>query len=942
MAFPTVPTVASGDLLSSTTAAAGTTHTFPNLSSLRGGAGPQAGDLLIAIIVQYQGGTLNAEYSSWGASFTELRDDATVTALDMAVGIAYKIAAGTESGTFNVTSAHSFISAQFLLRIPAGTWHGTTVPEALASVRATNAAADPGSFDPTNWAAEDTLWIAVGGFSETTTTGSPPTLDTPPTNYTGQLIVARGADAVGNVTAGVAFRQLNASAEDVGTWGVSNPTHGNGIATVIAVRPALVVTKTQSATARISVTATKTQAATARVQATVTKTQSATAKIVQPFPLTSLLDNFNRASLGSTDWQTPWLNFAGSFSIASSTILAPSSTSSAGGWKTVCGPDCEAWVQVPTLPAAGQYIGVVLRGSTISNVSGSSRYDLRLTPSTSSWQINRVVTGTPTAIGTFTHALSAGDWIGLRSIGGVISAYWSSDGVNWVLVGIVDDSGAGFATTPGYIGVQTNDSTDTVRFDNFGGGSTGAITKTQSAIARIQITTTKTQAATARVQATVTKTQGALARISASSTKTQSATGRISAPVTKTQGAVARIAATATKTQSAIARIAKSFTKTQSATARIQLVFTKTQTAVARIQTSQTKTQSATARITATVTKTQSALARIAKSFTKDQSATARVQVTGTKTQAATARVQKTFTKTQAATAFIVLLVTKTQSAVARIQLVSTKTQSAVARVAVEETKTQTATARVTATVTKTQGATGRVQTTATKTQIGTARIEITSTKTQSAVARIQISSTKTQTATARVSATVTKTQPATALIVTSGTVTKTQTARAAIRATATTTQSAVARIAVTGTKTQSATARIQIAGTKTQSAVARIRIPATKTQQATARIRISATKTQPAVARISATRTKTQTATARIAAAVFATTQTATARISKSFTKTQSASARISAEMSSTQSATARIVPFVLVYGGGSVGSLPQNDDGGRIETTEIGRITQ
>jgi len=124
------------------------------------------------------------------------------------------------------------------MRIPAGTWHGTTAPEVQAATRAAGAAADPASFDPTNWAAEDTLWIAVGGHTETSTTGSPPALTASPTNYSGDLIVARVADAVGDITAGVGFRQLNASAEDVGTWTTSNPTRGNGIAAVIAVRPA--------------------------------------------------------------------------------------------------------------------------------------------------------------------------------------------------------------------------------------------------------------------------------------------------------------------------------------------------------------------------------------------------------------------------------------------------------------------------------------------------------------------------------------------------------------------------------------------------------------------------------------------------------------------------------------------------------------------------------
>ncbi len=239
MAFPTIPTTAGNTLLSTTTSPASTTHTFPSLTTLA----PAAGDLIIAVCVQYQGGSANAEFSSWGASLTETRDDATVTALDQAIGVAHKTASGSESGTFTVTSAHSFKSVNFLMRIPAATWHGTTIPEVAAVVRATNAAADPGSLDPANWDAEDTLWIAVYGHSETSTTGSPPTVDAAPTNYSGALIVARVADAVGDITAGVAFRQVNASSEDAGTWTVTNAIRGNGAATTIAVRPAISLIK---------------------------------------------------------------------------------------------------------------------------------------------------------------------------------------------------------------------------------------------------------------------------------------------------------------------------------------------------------------------------------------------------------------------------------------------------------------------------------------------------------------------------------------------------------------------------------------------------------------------------------------------------------------------------------------------------------------------------
>jgi len=59
MAFPTIPTAAANTLLSSATTTASTTHTFPSLTTLA----PAAGDLIIAIIVQYQGGAANVGHA---------------------------------------------------------------------------------------------------------------------------------------------------------------------------------------------------------------------------------------------------------------------------------------------------------------------------------------------------------------------------------------------------------------------------------------------------------------------------------------------------------------------------------------------------------------------------------------------------------------------------------------------------------------------------------------------------------------------------------------------------------------------------------------------------------------------------------------------------------------------------------------------------------------
>lgn len=236
MAFPTIPTTGANTLLSSTTSPASTTHTFPSLTTLA----PAAGDLIIAIIVQYQGttgGSPGDQFSSWGASLTERADLETTTALDIALGIATKTASGSESGTFTVTSAASFKSVNFLMRIPAGEWTGT--PENTAATRATGAVADPDALAP-SWGALDTLWISIAGQSETTTTGTPPVLTASPTNYSGDLIVARVADAVGDITAGLGFRQLNTASEDAGTWTATNALRGNGIAVVLAVQPAAV------------------------------------------------------------------------------------------------------------------------------------------------------------------------------------------------------------------------------------------------------------------------------------------------------------------------------------------------------------------------------------------------------------------------------------------------------------------------------------------------------------------------------------------------------------------------------------------------------------------------------------------------------------------------------------------------------------------------------
>jgi hypothetical protein len=237
MAFPTIPTAGAGRLLSNTNTNPAGTHTSPSLSSLTN----NSGDLLIAIVIIYDGNSTNAEFSSWGGGFTEFVDQATTAT--MGIGCAYKWSTGSETGTFTVTSADTSAndSAFFLLSIAGA--HDTTPPEGGTIADGTSTAADPGSFNPGGWDAEDTLWIAVGGSGETGTGGAYQGISSAPTNYTDLAVSGISADVVGGVEGAVAFRQLNAASEDVGGFSVDTSNARNS-ALILAIRPAAASTQT--------------------------------------------------------------------------------------------------------------------------------------------------------------------------------------------------------------------------------------------------------------------------------------------------------------------------------------------------------------------------------------------------------------------------------------------------------------------------------------------------------------------------------------------------------------------------------------------------------------------------------------------------------------------------------------------------------------------------
>lgn len=230
MAFPTIPT--GGRVVTGVQADSSGTRTFPDLNTLT----KNSGDLLLAIIAC---GSSDAEsgpkLSGWGASFTEIGDDSPASN-GVCIGVAYKISDGTETGTFTVTQAATISghAAFVLLSIPGA--HPTAAPEVGAIAGGSNSAADPTALSP-SWGADDTLWVATAGIKEFATGGSFTGLASAPTNYSNYVDTGISGDVLGGAEGAVAFRQLNASSEDVGGFTLDTSNARNA-AMVVAVRPA--------------------------------------------------------------------------------------------------------------------------------------------------------------------------------------------------------------------------------------------------------------------------------------------------------------------------------------------------------------------------------------------------------------------------------------------------------------------------------------------------------------------------------------------------------------------------------------------------------------------------------------------------------------------------------------------------------------------------------
>lgn len=165
---------------------------------------PSSGDLYIAIIF-FNGGSGNV--ATWPSGWNTLR---TLTNT-YGVEIAWKKSDGTETGSFEVTLNGTDKSVSTCILISGNEDPTSVPPEISADATGTSINPDSSSLTP-SWGADDTLWLALVGATDTAdgSTWTQPTSYSTPVGTHG----ASCADAA-------AYYANNAVTEDPGQWTMS-------------------------------------------------------------------------------------------------------------------------------------------------------------------------------------------------------------------------------------------------------------------------------------------------------------------------------------------------------------------------------------------------------------------------------------------------------------------------------------------------------------------------------------------------------------------------------------------------------------------------------------------------------------------------------------------------------------------------------------------------
>jgi hypothetical protein len=181
-----------------------------------------------------------------------------------------------------------------------------------------------------------------------------------------------------------------------------------------------------------------------------------------PFPLTSILDNFNRADSNPLNgsWTNSWYG-DGNWKLASNSIVGAVGNFVGARYNAATyGPDCEVYVSIPTADPSDFRMFLRVTGPDATPTG----YCFETSSNVGS--ISEVNAGSRTQLGvTFGCTLSNGDKLGFRAIGSSLTAWQYTSG-SWSLLATRTDS---THTGAGYLAFE--DAYNLQVLDDFGGGT---------------------------------------------------------------------------------------------------------------------------------------------------------------------------------------------------------------------------------------------------------------------------------------------------------------------------------------------------------------------------------------------------------------------------------------------------------------------------------------
>ena len=188
------------------------------------------------------------------------------------------------------------------------------------------------------------------------------------------------------------------------------------------------------------------------------------------FPVSSVVDNFNRANENplsqSAAWTTGVISGQSALTVATNQCVGSSAGSNSAYRSTIMsGADEEAFVTIATHGSNNDF-AVFARLANPGSAGAVDGYKCQLAlGGTQQIRLQRLDNDVPTQIAAVNQTITGGDGAGIECVGSNIAGYFNDNGAGWAAVTSVADATYGAA---GYLGLQQNNTMNVG--DDFGGG----------------------------------------------------------------------------------------------------------------------------------------------------------------------------------------------------------------------------------------------------------------------------------------------------------------------------------------------------------------------------------------------------------------------------------------------------------------------------------------